>query len=79
MSWSHNLVNNQLQYIYFPISHELKVTWQGIFFFKNHAENEAGRLVLDLFLFFKKALYEVKACGLQLRFTKSDIPPRGTK
>ena len=29
-------------------------------FFKNHAENEAAKLVLDLFLFFKKALYEVK-------------------
>ena len=27
-----------------------------IFFFKNHAENEVGRLVLDLFLFFKKVL-----------------------
>ena len=25
-------------------------------FFKNHAENEAGRLVLDLSLFFKNAL-----------------------
>ena len=35
-------------------------------FFKNHAENEAERLVLDLFLFFKKALYEIKAYGLQL-------------
>ena len=31
-----------------------------IFFFKNHAENEAGRLVLN------KALNEVKANGLQL-------------
>ena len=30
-----------------------------IFFFKNHAENEAGRLVPDLFLFFKIVLYEV--------------------
>ena len=39
-----------------------------IFFFKNHAENEAGRLVPILFLFFKKALYKVKASGLQLRF-----------
>ena len=29
-----------------------------IFFFRNHAENVAGRLVLGLF---KKALYEVKA------------------
>ena len=27
-----------------------------IFLFKNHAENEAERLVPDLFLFFKKAL-----------------------
>ena len=33
-------------------------------FFKNHAEKEAGRLVLDLFLLFKKALYEVKVSGL---------------
>ena len=31
-----------------------------MFFRKNKAENEAGRLVPDLFLFFKKALYEVK-------------------
>ena len=36
------------------------------FFFKNHAENEAGRLVTDLFLYFKKALYDVKSSGLQL-------------
>ena len=26
-----------------------------IFFFKNYVENEAGRLVSDLFLFFEKA------------------------
>ena len=31
-----------------------------IFFFKNHAENEAERLVPDLFLCFKKSLYEVR-------------------
>ena len=37
-----------------------------IFFFNNHAENEVQRLVPDLFLFFKKALYEEKANGLQL-------------
>ena len=37
-------------------------------FLKSHAENEAGRLVPDLFFFFKKSLYEVKASGLQLRF-----------
>ena len=38
------------------------------FFFKNQAENEAGRLVHDLFLSFKKALYEVKAIGQNLSF-----------
>ena len=38
-------------------------------FCKNYAENEAGRLVPDLFfLFFKKTEYEVKASGLQLSF-----------
>ena len=31
-------------------------------------KNEAGRLVLGLILFFKKALYEVKARGLQFSF-----------
>ena len=35
-----------------------------MFFFKNHAENERARLFPDLFLFFKKALYEVKASDL---------------
>ena len=39
-----------------------------MFFFKIHAENEAGKLVPDLFLFFKKALFEIKANGLQLSF-----------
>ena len=38
-----------------------------IFVFKSHAENEAGRLVPDLFFFLKEnALYEVKLSGLQL-------------
>ena len=36
--------------------------------FKNHAENEAWRLVPHLYLFSKKALYEVKASGRQLSF-----------
>ena len=35
-----------------------------IFFFKSYAENEEGTLVPDHFLFFKKALYKVKASGL---------------
>ena len=36
------------------------------FFFKNHADNEADKLVPDQFLFFNKALYKGKASGLQL-------------
>ena len=36
---------------------------------KRHAENEAERLVPDLILFFKKALYKAKTSGLQLGFT----------
>ena len=31
-------------------------------------KNEAGILVPDLYLFFKKALYEVKGSGLHLKF-----------
>ena len=38
-----------------------------MFFFNTDAESKAGRLVLD-FLFFKKALYEVKINGLQLSY-----------
>ena len=38
-----------------------------VFFFKNHAENEARRIVLDLFSFVWKT-YEVKANGLELSF-----------
>ena len=59
------------------ISHKVKETRSGkkfitreIFFFKNHAQNETGRLVPDLFLFFKKALYEVNASGLKLSFNQ---------
>ena len=33
----------------------IKYNKRNIFFFKNYAENEAGRLVPDLFLFFKNA------------------------
>ena len=39
-----------------------------MFFFKNNTKIEARRLVPDLFLFFKKAFYKVKASGLQLSF-----------
>ena len=72
--WRHSLVNKQLRYTY-PISYEVKASRQWnlvslqkiareIFFFKNHTENEAGKLVTDLLLFSKKALYEVKASCL---------------
>ena len=54
------MVNKQLQYTYCPISQpdnwsvyrEINVT-RKIFFFKNHAENEAGTLVPELFSFVK--------------------------
>ena len=36
------------------------------FFIKNHLENEAERLVPDLFLFFKKALNKAKESGQHL-------------
>ena len=66
--------SKQLQYTCCPISQEVfharskgnqetkfgQLTWE-IFFFKNNAENETGRLVPELFLFYKKALYKVKA------------------
>ena len=41
---------------------------QKLFVFKNHAENGSKKLVRDLFLFFKKALYEIKSSGLQFSF-----------
>ena len=50
-------------------SHQLIGDTREIFFFKNHAEDEAGRPVPDLFLFFKKALYEIKASCLQFRIS----------
>ena len=37
-------------------------------FFKNNTENEARRLLPDIILFFTKALYKLKAIGLQLSF-----------
>ena len=39
-----------------------------VFFFKNHPENEARRLVPNFSLLFKKALYKLKASDLQLSF-----------
>ena len=46
----------------------LQTITREIFFFTNYAENEAGRLVPDLFLVSEKTLYEIKTSGLQLSF-----------
>ena len=37
-------------------------------FLQNHAENKAGRLVTNLFLFYGKALYKIKTSGQHLNF-----------
>ena len=42
-------------------------------FFINYAEDKVKRLVPDLFCFFKKALYEVKAGGLQFSLNTSQL------
>ena len=39
-----------------------------IFSFKNHAENETGRIILDPFFKKKKTLYKVKGSVLQFGF-----------
>ena len=72
------VVNKQLLYTLSNISRikgkQTKKFGQSIeynkkkIFFKNHAKNESGKLVPDLFLFFRNTLYEVKASGLQLSF-----------
>ena len=41
---------------------------ENYFSSKIYAENEAGRLVPDLFLFFKNALFKVKTRGHDLSF-----------
>ena len=37
-------------------------------FLQNYAENEAGRLFPDLFLFYIKPLYKVKEVGILIAF-----------
>ena len=67
--WRSNLFNKQWQYTYCPIFNKEKATRQwNLVNYQNitesfHVENEAGRLVPDLFLFFRKALYQAKASG----------------
>ena len=48
-----------------------------MFFFKNHAENKAARLVSDLLWLFKKSLNETKASGQQLNFDNFGSPQLG--
>ena len=43
-------------------------------FFRKHVENELEKLVPDLFLFFKKALYEVKSSGQHFSFNTFRYP-----
>ena len=53
---------------------------RNVFFFKSHAENETVILVPDLFLFFRKASYVVKASGLELGFNIARyLPQLGTQ
>ena len=47
---------------------QLIETHKRNFFLQKSKENEGGRLVTDLFIFFEKALHGVKASGLQLSF-----------
>ena len=46
----------------------IKYNVRNNFFLKNHTGNEARRLVLDLFFFFEKALYNVKESGRHYDF-----------
>ena len=71
--WRHSLDNKFTIHILPNISrsegsqamkfgHLMKYSVRNVFG-KNHAESEVGRLVLDLFLFFKNILYKVKTIG----------------
>ena len=52
-----------------------KVKYSEIWsFFNSRARNEAGILVPDLFLFLRKALFEVKASDLHLNFDIIRLP-----
>ena len=55
----HNISRSKEQTLKFGLL--IKYNVRNIFFFKNHPENETGKLASELFLFFKKALYKVKA------------------
>ena len=66
-AWLTNNYNTHIaQYLILLIEHNKR----NNSYFKNDAENETERVVPDLFLSFKRALYKVKARGLQLGFAK---------
>ena len=48
-------LNQTIKFVQYIFAYN--VTWE-VFSFKNHAQNETGKLVLDLFLFFDNALYK---------------------
>ena len=48
-------------------------------FLKNHAENEAGRLIPDLFFFFLKKKLSMRTSGLGLVSIYFDSPQLGTQ
>ena len=51
----------------------IKYNKKHYIFFKNDAEKEAGRLVPDLFLFFKKSLKEGKVGDSHLNFDSPQL------
>ena len=53
-----------------------QLTWEKLFL-KNHAENEAGRLVLDLFLFLRKLCMRSDQVVSTLVLICSGRPPLG--
>ena len=67
---------NLLMPTYCPATQEVKTIDENCsvtryvrnIFLQNYAENVAGRLVLDLFLFLEKDIYEVKTSSLHLNF-----------
>ena len=53
--------------------------YNKIFFFRIYAQIMVGRLVSDLFLFFRKTLWEVKQVLCHLVSIYSDSPQHGIK
>ena len=67
IKWEINNYNTHIAQYLIKFTQLVDITWE-ICFFRNHTENELRKLVPDLFLFFKKALHEVKTSGQHLNF-----------